>query len=148
MAKKKDAEPSAAGRPDKEIDLLKVEEFAGKGLSVMEICACLGISEGVFYNRQRENPEFHNAVKRGRANKVAAMADIVIEMATNWMTEDSVRLRAAQTYLKRHGEDWKDKVDVQHSGTVSVNTVFDNDSLLRVAKTFVQLSDNEDDGED
>ena len=147
MAKKKDVEPSEGGRPNKEIDLSKVEELAGKGLSVSEICICLGISETLFYAKQRENPEFYNAAKKGRANLVATMADVVIEMATNWMTEDSVRLRAAQTVLKRHGEDWREKVDVQHSGSLSVNTVFDNDSLLRIATTYVQLSGDEDDGE-
>ena len=53
-------------KPKIEIDLAKVEALASRLLTKEQIAISLGISEATFYNRQGENLEILEAIKRGR----------------------------------------------------------------------------------
>lgn len=68
-------------RPRIDIDLDRVAELAGRGLSQAEICLVLGISETTLYNRKRESEVFAGAIKRGRAVAADAIANKLYDMA-------------------------------------------------------------------
>ena len=54
-------------KPKIEIDLAKVEVMAANGLTQQQIADSLGISVSTLYGRKRENEEFEEAIKRGKA---------------------------------------------------------------------------------
>ena len=54
-------------KPYIQIDLKKVEEYAQFCDNEAEIAQALGVSYSTLMNRKRENAEFREAIKRGRA---------------------------------------------------------------------------------
>lgn len=57
------------GRKSKydDIDLAKLEDLAGKGFLDEELAHLIGISPATFYNYKRDNLEFLELIKRGKA---------------------------------------------------------------------------------
>ena len=114
-------------KPKIEIDLTKVEDLASKLLSKEQIAISLGISNATLYNRQLENVEFLEAIKRGRQKGVAAVAEKLVNSAIDGNTTAQIFV------LKTHGgPDWKDRQDVNLSGEVTVK-----------AKSLQDMSDEE-----
>lgn len=72
-----------AGRKRIEIDLSKVAELAGMGLTEQEICLCLGISDQTLLRRKHESVEFVDAIKRGKAKAAALVSNKLFERACN-----------------------------------------------------------------
>lgn len=102
-------------KPKIEIDLAKVEELASRLLSKEQIAISLGISTATLYNRQLEDVEFLEAIKRGRQKGVAMVANKLVESAMDGNTTAQIFV------LKTHGgPDWKDRQDVNLSGEVTV----------------------------
>jgi len=96
-------------KPTIEIDLKKVEGLAERGLSREQIAAALGISETTLYSRQRENEEFAESIKRGRAKGVGFVANKLMEqIATGNIT-------AMIFYLKAQGQ-WREVSQTQLTG--------------------------------
>ena len=104
-------------KPKIEIDLAKVEELASRLLSKEQIAISLGISTATLYNRQLEDVEFLEAIKRGRQKGVAMVANKLVESAMDGNTTAQIFV------LKTHGgPDWKDRQDVNLTGEVLVKT--------------------------
>ena len=102
-------------KPKIEIDLAKVEELASRLLTKEQIAISLGISNATLYNRQLEDVEFLEAIRRGRQKGVAAVAEKLVNSAIDGNTTAQIFV------LKTHGgPDWKDKQDVNLSGEVTV----------------------------
>ena len=102
-------------KPKIEIDLAKVEELASRLLSKEQIAISLGISTATLYNRQLEDVEFLEAIKRGRQKGVALVAEKLVNSAIDGNTTAQIFV------LKTHGgPDWKDRQDVNLSGEVTV----------------------------
>jgi transposase-like protein len=130
----------------KPINLADVENYASYGMTVDQVCQCLGIGIDTYYDRMKELPEFKAAIDRGRAKRSHTMAKIIIDIAENTMAEDRDRLKAAELYLRRHGGgDWKDqsKLDVNHSGSIDLKTTMDDATLLRAAQTYADQKGGE-----
>lgn len=68
-------------RPRIDIDISRVQELAGRGLTQAEICAVLGISEGTLYSRKRDNEVFEDAIKAGKAAAAVEVANALYEKA-------------------------------------------------------------------
>lgn len=62
-------------KPKIEIDLAKVEAMAATGLTQQQIADSLGISVSTLYGRKRENEEFEEAIKRGKAKGIAVVTN-------------------------------------------------------------------------
>lgn len=104
-------------KPKIEIDLAKVEALASRLLTKEQIAISLGISVDTLYSRQREDPDFQDAIKRGREKGVATVANKLVESAIEGNTTAQIFI------LKTHGgQDWKDKQDVNLTGEVLVKT--------------------------
>ena len=102
-------------KPKIEIDLAKVEELASRLLSKEQIAISLGISTATLYNRQLEDVEFLEAIKRGRQKGVAMVANKLVESAMDGNTTAQIFV------LKTHGgPDWKDRQDINLSGELEV----------------------------
>jgi transposase len=69
------------GRPKIELDISRVEGLAAQGLTQAEICLCLGISESTLYGRKRENEDFTEAIKKGKAKAASEISNVLYEMA-------------------------------------------------------------------
>ena len=102
------------GRPKIEITpeiCDKAEALAAQGLTRDQIADVLGFSRTTLYNRQAENPDFMDALKRGASKGVATIANALFQSAKGG------NITAQIFYLKnRAPADWKDRRDHQHSG--------------------------------
>ena len=116
MAKKK----NPVGRPKFEITdevLEKTELLMAKGLTVEQCAGMLGISPATFYNKQLENLEFMETIKRGQALGIDAVTNALFENAT--VERDNT---AIIFYLKNRAG-WVDKQEIQ--ATVEQKHVID-----------------------
>ena len=116
MAKKK----NPVGRPKFEITdevLEKTELLMAKGLTVEQCAGMLGISPATIYNKQLENLEFMETIKRGQALGIDAVTNALFENAT--VERDNT---AIIFYLKNRAG-WVDKQEIQ--ATVEQKHVID-----------------------
>lgn len=101
-------------KPKTPIDIAKVEELASKGLTLEQIASSLGISVSTLERRKREKKDLTDAIKRGRDRGIAKIANKLFEAACEG------NVGAMIFYLKSQGG-WKDKIDIEHSGTINTN---------------------------
>ncbi|SMB88495.1 hypothetical protein SAMN05660772_02818 [Pasteurella testudinis DSM 23072] len=62
-------------KPKIEINLKQVEALAARGLTQQQIADSLGISETTLYTNKRENVDFAEAIKRGKAKGIATVTN-------------------------------------------------------------------------
>lgn len=70
-------------KPKIQIDLNKVESLAANGLTQEQIAAALGISESTLTKRKKENTDFTDAIKRGKAKGIALVTNKLMESIKN-----------------------------------------------------------------
>ena len=143
MAKKttkKQPAKKSVGRPKFEITeevMSEVKTLAGQGLTVEQIASCLGISPATFYNRQAENLEFMETIKKGKAIALSKVTNALFENAV--VERDNV---AIIYYLNnRDKENWSNKHEfaatVEQRNIIDLTRVSD-DQLNAIAAAFVQ----------
>jgi len=113
-----EVQKSNGGRPPFEITeevLTKVEQFAAQGLTRDQIARCLGMSERTVYEKQKEFPQFLQAIEDGKAKGVATISNALFGTAKEG------HFPAQRYYLQnRAPEAWRDSSDIVHKGEVSV----------------------------
>jgi len=68
-------------RPRIDIDIAKVEELAGQGLTQAEICLVIGVSESTLLRRKIEMEVLTDAIKRGKARAASDVSNVLFGMA-------------------------------------------------------------------
>lgn len=97
-------------RPRIEIDISRVQELAGRGLTQAEICSVLGISENTLLRRKADMEVLADAIKAGKAAAADEVANALYQKAV--VDKD---LGAIIWYEKtRRG--LSDKQAIEHSG--------------------------------
>lgn len=66
-------------KPKIHIDLKQVESLAANGLTDEQIASALGISRTTLASRKRENEQFVQAIKRGKAKGIALVTNKLME---------------------------------------------------------------------
>ena len=66
-------------KPKIQIDLKQVESLAANGLTQEQIACALGISESTLTKRKKENTDFTDAIKRGKAKGIALVTNKLME---------------------------------------------------------------------
>ncbi len=99
-------------------DLKQIEDYAAHGLSIKEIAESLGVDPSTIYNRKRGSQEFQDAIKRGRARGIHAVANALFDAAING------NVTAMIFYLKSRAG-WKDKPEEQAQMPVVINIIDD-----------------------
>lgn len=69
-------------RPRIDIDIDRVADLAGRGLSQAEICAVMGISEDTMSRRKQDTAAFADAINSGRAKAAEEVANALYTKAT------------------------------------------------------------------
>lgn len=83
----------------------RAKNMAARGLTVAQIADCLGVCEATIYSKQKEFPEFLEAIKRGRSSGMDEVTSALYEKAING---DNT---AIIFYLKhRDRENWGEQV--------------------------------------
>jgi len=103
---------SGRGRPSKlrEIDFKEVERLAGLGSTDEEMAMFLGVTARTF-NNWKKNPDFFQALKRGKAKVDLVVVDKLLKKALDGDTT------AIIFWLKnRQRERWRDKRDIGLGG--------------------------------
>ena len=126
------------GRPKFEITeaiCAKAEHLASKGLTVDHIAAVLGVSDATIYERQAENPDFYDALKRGRAAGIVDVTNALYEKAT--VDKDNT----AMIFWLKNRAGWVDKQEttttVEQRHVIDL-TGIDNESLSKLERILVQ----------
>jgi len=103
-------------KPWKPLDLQAIENYAARGLNFRQIAALLHIRPETLTRKRHQFEQLNQAIARGRATGVAAMANRLYEAGLAGDT------RAAEFFLRSIGG-WRDKteIDLNVSGEVSVN---------------------------
>ena len=110
-------------KPKIPVDLEKVKELAAHGQSQGQIAINLGISRSTLQNRKRENEQFDQAIKEGKAIALPTVENVLLEMATS-----GENTAATIYYLKTHGDgEWSEKqqIDVTSSSPIQVQIIND-----------------------
>ena len=110
-------------KPKIPVDLEKVKELAAHGQSQGQIAINLGISRSTLQNRKRENEQFDQAIKEGKAIALQKVENVLFEMATSGENPAATIL-----YLKTHGKaEWSEKqqIDVTSSSPIQVQIIND-----------------------
>ena len=66
-------------KPKIEIDLSMVESLAAQGLTNQQIADSLGISERTLQNRKKDNAEFAEAIKKGKAKGIVVVTNALMK---------------------------------------------------------------------
>lgn len=91
-------------KPDAKI-CKRAKNMAARGLTVAQIADCLGVCEATIYAKQKEFPEFLEAIKRGRSSGMDEVTSALFEKA---IAGDNT---AIIFYLKhRDRENWGEQV--------------------------------------
>lgn len=136
-------EPPKIGRPTRitEIDLERVEMYAAGGLTKAEIADAIGIALSTLMTYQKDYPEFLEAIAKGRRRDIEEIENALHKAAKGYtVMEDKIFYDSqvgrvvVQPTVKRVNPDtkaaiailrkaetgsWKDKQDVNHSGTIN-----------------------------
>jgi hypothetical protein len=60
----------------------QAQEMASRGLTVAQIADCLGLGERTVYEKQKDYPQFMQAIKKGRAEGLQSVSNALFEKAT------------------------------------------------------------------
>ena len=101
-----------------DVDYKKVESLAAQGLSKKEIAYCLGIGESTLYEKQKTDPEFLEAIKRGKAKGIGTVTNALFQSAKGG------NITAQIFYLKnRQPDKWRDRHEMKHKGNITIEAV-------------------------
>lgn len=123
------------------------------GLTNAEMATFFGIDERTFYRWMNEEPAFRQAVNDGKVIADANVAESLYKRATGEhvqiekivkkdgvhevikvMTYIPGEAGAAMNWLKnRRRQDWQDKVDVNHSGSIDTSSKEQRDAAVAAA---------------
>jgi hypothetical protein len=79
----------------------QAREMASRGLTMSQISDCLGLGERTVYEKQKDYPQFMQAIKKGRAEGLHSVSNALFEKATQG------NVTAMIYYLKtRDRENW------------------------------------------
>ena len=88
-----------------------IERLAAQGLSTKQIAHCLGIARSTLYRRRKTDCDISDALKRGRANGLAVVANALFESAVGG------NVTAQIYFLKaRDPKRWSDRRQTELTG--------------------------------
>jgi len=94
-----------------DVDLGEIERLAGQGLTKKQIAYCLGIGESTLYDKQKRDPEFLEAIKKGKAKGINTITNALYESGKGG------NVTAQIFYLKnRQPDKWSDRRQHEHTG--------------------------------
>lgn len=155
----------AGGRPSKyytnvEPKLLLVEAWARNGVTDKDIAEKLGVSHDSFIEYKKQFPELVESLKNGKEVIDTQVENALLKAAMGYtanentyengvLTKTVVKEVAPNTtalifWLKnRNPKDWRDKQEVEHSGTLDVDIERMNDNeILAGIETAIQAINN------
>lgn len=123
------------------------------GLTDEEMATFFGVHVSTYYRWKADNPAFHEAVNAGKIIADANVAESLYKRATGEhvqiekivkkdgvhevikvMTYIPGEAGAAMNWLKnRRRQDWQDKVDVNHSGSIETTSKEQRDAAVAAA---------------
>jgi predicted transcriptional regulator len=103
--------------------------MASRGLTVKQIADCLGVSDATIYERQKEYPEFLEAIKRGRSEGINQVTNKLFEKAVDGDNTCMI------FYLKtRDRESWGDQYVEPVKEIPPIQILVDKDAINKAAE--------------
>ena len=114
-------------KPKIQIDLKQVESLAANGLTHEQIAAALGISESTLTKRKKENTDFTDAIKRGKAKGIALVTNKLMESIKGGNMTGMI------FFLKTQAG-WKETNVQEHTGEIVTRGLSDDELDRRIAE--------------
>lgn len=100
-----------------------VEAFMAEGFSLTAFAGDLGVSRATIDNWMKEFPEFLEAVSRSKAKRLAFWERTAINVASKGTGGPGAATVIVFGLKNMGGDEWKDKQEVEHTGTMGVTYV-------------------------
>ena len=114
--------------PD-ELTCKKAKDMASRGLTILQIADCLGVSHTTIYERQNEFPEFAEAIKRGRSQGIKEVANALFDKAVGGDTTSMIFYPK-----KRDRESWGDEYIDPVKEIPPINIIVDSNAINQASK--------------
>ena len=88
----------------------KAESLSASGLTKEEIADCLDMAAGTLYEKQKQYPEFAEAIKRGRSKGIGMMANNLVKLAKGGNAAANIFWLKARAKWKEGDEDNEDSL--------------------------------------
>ena len=98
----------------------EAETFLAEGYSVAALAGHLHVAKSTVYEWIERYPDFSDAVKRGQAGAVLWWEKANRNLA---MTGEGNATACVFGLKNRASDEWRDKVETEHSGAVTVNKI-------------------------
>jgi hypothetical protein len=125
-------------RPKKTVDAAEVERLASEGLAEYQIAATCGVHPDTFTRIKREEPEVEAALKRGRAQAVGEIENVMFEAAKQAKADP--RYQTSAIFWLKCNAGWKETQVIEHDGMVGVY-----DARARLAEKLGRLAEQSGD---
>ena len=124
-------------KPTIDINLRQVEALAAQGLTQQQIADALGISVSTLDNRKRDNEEFRDAIKRGKAKGIAKVTNKLFEQI------QSGNVTATIFFLKTQAG-WKEAQVIDHTssdGSMSPKSALTSEQFQDIKELLKSAND-------
>ena len=105
----------------KEINLDDLHNLAKVGLTEAQMAQSLGVSVSTFERRKKDDDDFAQTLKAGKAAGIAAVTNALYAGATDAEKPST----SAQIFFLKNRAGWTDRQELDHSGTVSLDVQLD-----------------------
>jgi transcriptional regulator with XRE-family HTH domain len=119
----------------------KAEALSAQGLTMEQIATVLGMSASSLYEKQKENLELLESIKKGRDKGIATITNALFNSAKDG------NLGAMIFYLKNRAG-WKDKVETEHTGEGLKVDVKVPDHFKRIMDELDKLAEHKSEKDD
>ena len=122
-------------RPKKTVDPEQVEQLASEGLAEYQIAARCGVHPDTFTRIKREERDVEAALKRGRAQAVGEIENVMFEAARQ--AKRDPRYQTSAIFWLKCNAGWKETQVIEHDGTVGIY-----DARARLAEKLRRLAES------
>lgn len=113
----------------------KAEQFASQGLTMEQIADALGMSKSSLFEKQKENLDLMEAIKRGKAKGIVTITNALYEKAKEGDN-------TAMIFYLKNRAGWKDKIETEHTGEGLKVDVKAPDHFQRIMEELDKLAEH------
>jgi|5B_taG_2_1085324.scaffolds.fasta_scaffold32836_2 transcriptional regulator with XRE-family HTH domain len=113
----------------------KAEQYASQGLTMEQIADALGMSKSSLFEKQKDNLDLMESIKRGKAKGIVTITNALFEKAKDGDN-------TAMIFYLKNRAGWKDKIETEHTGEGLKVDVKVPDHFQRIMEELDKLAEH------